>query len=75
MTTLHEEIGFEGFDTLPLTAAYQITTALDYLHNLRIAHRDLKTLNVTVSNKHYSSLKDDQQIEMEWGKCQAVLDV
>ena len=29
---------------------------MGYLHNQRIAHRDLKTANILMSNQHYSSL-------------------
>ena len=72
MTTLHEDFRFEGFDAVPLTVGCQIATALEHLHGLRIAHRDLKTLNGTVSNQHYRSLKDGKQIEFEWGKCPVI---
>ena len=36
--------------------ATEVIDGLGYLHNQRIAHRDLKTANILVSNQHYYSL-------------------
>ena len=40
-----------------------VTSGLKYLHNSNCHHRDLKTGNVLVSNRHYCSLKDDVMAE------------
>ena len=69
LLVIHKNFQFRQFEKLPLVAAMEIAAGMLYLHNLGIAHRDLKTLNVIVSNKHYASLTDEKQIESEWGKC------
>ena len=37
-------------------AATEIISGLAYLHQTGIAHRDLKTANILVSNQHYCSM-------------------
>ena len=46
----------DGFHDLVCHVATEVIDGLGYLHNLRIAHRDLKTANILVSNQHYCSL-------------------
>lgn len=46
--------------------ALEVTKGLLYLHKHDIVHRDLKLDNILVSNQHYCSLKDENQIENYW---------
>lgn len=46
----------DGFQEVVCHAATEIIDGLAYLHSQKIAHRDLKTANILVSNQHYSSL-------------------
>ena len=50
-----------GFQELVNHAATEIIDGLAYLHSQRIAHRDLKTANILVSNQHYISLSTDSE--------------
>ena len=50
-----------GFQELVNHAATEIIDGLAYLHSHRIAHRDLKTANILVSNQHYISLSTDSE--------------
>ena len=50
-----------GFHDLVCHAATEIIDGLGYLHNQRIAHRDLKTANILVSNQHYNSLSVEDE--------------
>ena len=51
-----DEQNCSGFHDLVCRVATEVIDGLGYLHNQRIAHRDLKTANILVSNQHYSSL-------------------
>lgn len=52
-----------GFHDLIYHAATEVIDGMGYLHNQRIAHRDLKTANILVSNQHYSSLSlEDEEL-------------
>ena len=50
-----------GFYDLVCHAATEIIDGLSYLHNQRVAHRDLKTANNLVSNQHYNSLSVEDE--------------
>lgn len=43
-------------------AATEIISGLVYLHQTGIAHRDLKTANILVSNQYYSSVSESQYL-------------
>lgn len=51
-----DEQNCSGFHDLVYHAATEVMDGMGYLHNQRIAHRDLKTANILMSNQHYSSL-------------------
>ena len=57
-----DEYDSVGFQELICHAATEIISGLAYLHQTGIAHRDLKTANILVSNQNYSSLSESQDL-------------
>ena len=59
-----DEYDSVGFQELVSHAATEIVNGLAYmyLHQTGIAHRDLKTANILVSNQHYSSVSESQDL-------------
>ena len=57
-----DEYDSVGFQELVCHAATEIISGLAYLHQTGIAHRDLKTANILVSNQHYSSVSESQDL-------------
>lgn len=47
-------------------AAKEIITGLAHLHSKGIAHRDLKPANILISNQHYCTLKDGDEIKRQY---------
>lgn len=60
-----DDANCEGFHDLVHHAAKEIIQGLAHLHSNGIAHRDLKSANILVSNQHYSSLcAEDREFEL-----------
>ena len=57
-----DDYNCEGFCVLINHAAQEIINGLTYLHSRGIAHRDLTPANILVSNQHYTTLSDDDEI-------------
>ena len=51
-----DEYDSAGYQEMVSHAATEIISGLAYLHQTGIAHRDLKTANILVSNQHYCSM-------------------
>ncbi|KAL9971586.1 hypothetical protein ACROYT_G017766 [Oculina patagonica] len=52
-----------GLDCLIPAIAADVTKGLSHLHQHDVAHRDLKPANILISNQHYYTLQDKQQME------------
>lgn len=51
------------FDHVIPVIATDVTKGLSHLHQRDVAHRDLKPANILLSNQHYCTLQDKQQME------------
>lgn len=56
----------EAFYEVVNHAAEEIVHGLAYLHSRGVAHRDLKPANILVSNQHYCSLSDEDDISRQF---------
>ncbi|XP_072020351.1 calcium-dependent protein kinase 1-like [Amphiura filiformis] len=61
-----DEYDFELCSHLHYFVAKGLISGLTYLHSQDVAHRDLKTGNVLVSNQHYASVKSDKSFNAAW---------
>ena len=57
-----DEFNCEGLCGLVNHAAKEIINGLAHLHSKGIAHRDLKPANILVSNQHYCTLSDNNEM-------------
>ena len=51
------------FDHLIPKIAVDVAKGILHLHEHEIAHRDLKPMNILISNQHYSALQDREEIK------------
>ena len=56
----------DGFCELINHAAKEIISGLAHLHSKGIAHRDLKPANILISNQHYCTLSDGDEIMKQY---------
>ena len=57
-----DEFNCEGLCDLVNHAAKEIIDGLAHLHSKGIAHRDLKPANILISNQHYCTLSDNNEM-------------
>ena len=61
-----DEFNCEGLCELLNHAAKEVIDGLAYLHSKGVAHRDLKPANILISNQHYCTLSDDNEISRQF---------
>ncbi|XP_044175083.1 probable cyclin-dependent kinase 8 [Acropora millepora] len=66
-----DEFNCEGLFELLNHAAKEIVNGLAHLHSKGIAHRDLKPANILISNQHYCTLSDENEIARQF-ECRPV---
>ena len=64
---MSEERIFDSFLGIGNVIASDVVRAVSYLHGRDILHRDIRPINVLVSNSHYKSYKHEE-LEMAFGK-------
>ena len=66
-----DEFNYEGLIELLNHAAKEIIHGLAHLHSKGIAHRDLNPANILISNQHYCTLSDENEIARQF-ECRPV---
>lgn len=64
---IHRQNIVSSFDFAEIISS-QMGNALHYMHRNNVAHRDLKTANVLVTNQHYASITDQSALQAVYAK-------
>ena len=67
-----KETAMTSFACLHSKIAEDVAVGLQFLHDRNIVHRDLKPANVLISSQHYSSSKNQAEIEGFWARNEAI---
>ena len=68
-----KETAMTSFACLHSKIAEDVAVGLQFLHDRNIVHRDLKPANVLISSQHYSSSKNQAEIEGFWARNEAIV--